>query len=74
MKSLSLLVSVSTLILGAFAYPGSALPKCSALSPTPCECPSGTDYAESVTFSVIGAKAKDVEALMNNCQFPAGAQ
>lgn len=70
MKLFSLIVSASTLILGAFSYSVSALPKCSARSLTPCECPSGTDYAESVTFSVIGAKAKDVEQLMNNCQLP----
>ncbi|EEP76187.1 predicted protein [Uncinocarpus reesii 1704] len=43
-----------------------SLPRCSPYSHTPCKCPPGTDYSESVTFSVIGANAKDVEALMND--------
>lgn len=35
--------------------------KCSATSLLPCACPNGTTYRESVTFSVIGAGAKDVK-------------
>ncbi|KAI0016043.1 hypothetical protein F4780DRAFT_783609 [Xylariomycetidae sp. FL0641] len=43
-----------------------SLPSCSQDSSTPCRCPAGTEYAESVTVSVIGAPAKDVGAIVNN--------
>ncbi|KAL8726100.1 MAG: hypothetical protein Q9166_006937 [cf. Caloplaca sp. 2 TL-2023] len=42
------------------------LKKCSATSLLPCACPSGTTYRESVTFSVIGAAAKDVKDVISS--------
>lgn len=42
-------------------------PICSSTSITPCSCPSGSSYAQSVTFAVIGAAATDVEALISDC-------
>ncbi|KAJ2986086.1 hypothetical protein NUW58_g5200 [Xylaria curta] len=46
---------------------------CSSISGTPCRCPFGTDYAESVTTAIIGAKARDVEDLTNDFFDPAWA-
>ncbi|KAL8768138.1 MAG: hypothetical protein Q9209_005529 [Squamulea sp. 1 TL-2023] len=40
--------------------------KCSATSLLPCVCPNGTTYRESVTFSVIGAAAKDVKDVISS--------
>ncbi|KAL8846243.1 MAG: hypothetical protein Q9221_008656 [Calogaya cf. arnoldii] len=40
--------------------------KCSATSLLPCACPKGTTYRESVTFSVIGAGAKDVKDVISS--------
>lgn len=42
------------------------LEKCSATSLLPCACPNGTTYRESVTFSVIGAAAKDVKDVISS--------
>ncbi|KAL8786290.1 MAG: hypothetical protein Q9213_002885 [Squamulea squamosa] len=42
------------------------LKKCSATSLLPCTCPNGTTYRESVTFSVIGAAAKDVKDVISS--------
>lgn len=42
------------------------LKKCSATSLLPCACPAGTTYRESVTFSVIGAAAKDVKDVIGS--------
>lgn len=42
------------------------LKKCSATSLLPCACPKGTTYRESVTFSVIGAAAKDVKDVISS--------
>ncbi|KAI1828250.1 hypothetical protein F4861DRAFT_535218 [Xylaria intraflava] len=39
---------------------------CSAVSGTPCRCPFGTDYSESVTTAIIGATAADVGKLTND--------
>lgn len=54
------------LTLVAAAAPVS-LPACSTGSGTPCKCPAGSEYGESVTFTVIGAAAKDVTALTSDC-------
>ena len=56
------------LALLASAALGAALPACSSNSPTPCSCPSGTSYEQSVTFAVIGATAVDVQTLTADCQ------
>lgn len=45
--------------------------KCSALSILPCTYPNGTTYRESVTFSVIGAAAKDVTNVISSFFHPA---
>ncbi|KAI4102001.1 MAG: hypothetical protein L6R37_004666 [Teloschistes peruensis] len=39
------------------------LSACSTNSGTPCRCPTGTVYAESSVYAVIGAAAKEVTAL-----------
>ncbi|KAI4202657.1 MAG: hypothetical protein LQ350_002450 [Teloschistes chrysophthalmus] len=39
------------------------LSACSTNSGTPCRCPAGTVFAESSTYTLIGAAAKDVAAL-----------
>ncbi|KAI3318442.1 hypothetical protein HD806DRAFT_549272 [Xylariaceae sp. AK1471] len=44
----------------------SYLPACSTKPITPCKCPSGTDYSESVTVSVLGAAVADVAAVVND--------
>lgn len=46
----------------------SALSPCSQVSGTPCSCPNGTQYQESVTFIVIGAAATDVRDLLAPCR------
>ncbi|KAI1434866.1 hypothetical protein GGR50DRAFT_360611 [Xylaria sp. CBS 124048] len=56
------LASLAPLALATFGY---ELP-CSAVSGTPCRCPDGTDYGESVTMGIIGAPAFDVGALLND--------
>ncbi|KAI3336487.1 hypothetical protein HD806DRAFT_542375 [Xylariaceae sp. AK1471] len=57
-----LMTSLAPLVLGA---PASLLP-CSTISGTPCRCPIGTDYSESVSTAIIGATATDVGHLTNN--------
>ncbi|KAI0024511.1 hypothetical protein F4780DRAFT_605253 [Xylariomycetidae sp. FL0641] len=52
--------------LGAAVDSDAKLPACSRDSPTPCQCPKGTVYGEAVTTAIIGAKAKDVEMLIND--------
>ncbi|KAI1145180.1 hypothetical protein F4825DRAFT_467549 [Nemania diffusa] len=59
----ALLVGLPTAF--ALALPGVVLP-CSALSGTPCICPIGTDYSESVTTAVIGASASNVGYVTND--------
>ncbi|KAI8627434.1 hypothetical protein F5Y19DRAFT_465895 [Xylariaceae sp. FL1651] len=61
------IASFLTVSLASFAFgaPTFLLP-CSAISGTPCRCPIGTDYSESVTTSVIGATVRDVGRLMND--------
>ncbi|KAI1180319.1 hypothetical protein F4777DRAFT_574082 [Nemania sp. FL0916] len=44
----------------------SLLLPCSTISGTPCICPFGTDYSESVTVALIGATATNVEAVTND--------
>ena len=40
------------------------LPTCSSLTfGSPCQCPAGTKYETTTTYAVIGANAKDVQAL-----------
>ncbi|KAI0197592.1 hypothetical protein F4808DRAFT_463632 [Astrocystis sublimbata] len=58
-QALTVLSAVSTAAAGR-------LPHCSAKSITPCQCPSGTQYSESVTVSIIGADVKDVGAIVND--------
>ena len=68
--TMRLIVALTTLTLlgsAAFATP---LPACSTTSKTPCGCPGGTSYEESVTFATIGAKATDVKALIGDCTSP----
>ncbi|KAI4161561.1 MAG: hypothetical protein L6R39_000051 [Caloplaca ligustica] len=67
---MQLFVVISTLFLASatFASPAS-LPACSTDSGTPCKCPAGSEYAESVTFTTIGAAAKDVTALTSDFFF-----
>ncbi|KAL8760704.1 MAG: hypothetical protein Q9184_003127 [Pyrenodesmia sp. 2 TL-2023] len=52
----------------ALAIPAkqATLAACSTNSGTPCSCPAGSEYAESVTFAVIGAAAQDVTALASD--------
>ena len=68
MKASTPLAILALLASSALAAPspsspshGKDLKKCSATSLLPCACPVGTTYRESVTFSVIGAGAKDVK-------------
>jgi len=58
---------LSTLALLAPAALAESLPECSSTSTTPCSCPYGTSYEQSVTFAVIGAAATDVMALISDC-------
>lgn len=44
-----------------------ASPACSGNSDTPCSCPDGTTYRESVTFAVIGASGTNVKNLISHC-------
>lgn len=48
-----------------------SLPKCSTNSITPCACPNGTQYSQSVTFAVIGAAAADIKVLTSDFFNPA---
>ncbi|KAL8921866.1 MAG: hypothetical protein Q9172_003799 [Xanthocarpia lactea] len=59
--------TLSIFILASTAFTATAsLPACSTNSGTPCSCPPGSEYAESVTFTVIGAAAEDVTALTSD--------
>ncbi|CAD6589383.1 MAG: hypothetical protein ASARMPRED_004020 [Alectoria sarmentosa] len=69
MKLSAPLVKLALLAPAALA---ASLPACSSTSITPCSCPSGTSYEESVTFAVIGAAATDVMALTSDCP-PSGS-
>ncbi|KAL8687718.1 MAG: hypothetical protein Q9218_006190 [Villophora microphyllina] len=62
---LSAVFATLAIATAAIAAPAN-LPACSTNSGTPCSCPSGSEYAESVTFAVIGAAAKDVTALTSD--------
>ncbi|KAL8729266.1 MAG: hypothetical protein Q9166_004887 [cf. Caloplaca sp. 2 TL-2023] len=43
------------------------LPTCSSLTfSSPCKCPEGTSYESTTTYAVIGANAKDVQAVTGN--------
>ncbi|KAI0976024.1 hypothetical protein F4678DRAFT_482302 [Xylaria arbuscula] len=57
--------SLAGFAFGAPAFPIFPLP-CSAISGTPCICPVGTDYGESVTTAIIGASASDVGSVVND--------
>lgn len=60
--------SISFATILAIGAQANSLPACSDKSITPCSCPAGTDYSQSVTFAVIGAAAKDVRALIADCK------
>ncbi|KAG8526302.1 uncharacterized protein KY384_000295 [Bacidia gigantensis] len=71
MKTSISLTSLAFLASSVLAIPtpdtsASGLEKCSATSITPCVCPAGTTYRESVTFSVIGAAANDVTNVISS--------
>ncbi|GAP89346.2 hypothetical protein SAMD00023353_3700860 [Rosellinia necatrix] len=58
-----------TASLAAFATGTSTFPfvlPCSSVSGTPCTCPPGTNYAESLTAVIIGATAGNVGSVTNN--------
>ncbi|KAI1167938.1 hypothetical protein F5B18DRAFT_647165 [Nemania serpens] len=61
MKFIGILFT-ATFALGVPIFP---LP-CSSISGTPCRCPAGTDYSESVTTALIGATASNVGFLTND--------
>jgi len=64
MKLSAIIISFASLALTAIAQ---SLPACSADSGTPCSCPTGTEYQQSVTFAVIGALGTDVKDLLTDC-------
>ena len=45
-----------------------ALPACGYLV-RPCQCPSGTQFATSTTYALIGGDAKNVQAISGDCTF-----
>ncbi|KAI0425273.1 hypothetical protein F5Y09DRAFT_335119 [Xylaria sp. FL1042] len=55
----------ASLATSALGFPIFPLP-CSSFSGTPCACPLGTDYTESVTTALIGARAADVGFVTND--------
>ncbi|KAI1355768.1 hypothetical protein F5Y01DRAFT_269811 [Xylaria sp. FL0043] len=55
----------ASLATSALGWPIFPLP-CSSISGTPCSCPFGTDYTESVTTAIIGADAADVGFVAND--------
>ncbi|KAI3343934.1 hypothetical protein F4824DRAFT_494188 [Ustulina deusta] len=61
--------SLATFVLGGPIY---TLP-CSSISGTPCRCPFGTNYTESVTTALIGATASDVGLVANDFFNPSWA-
>ena len=67
---MKLLAPLAIFALLAPAASSTSLPACSTNSITPCSCPNGTSYAQSVTFAVIGAAAADVKALISDCAYP----
>ncbi|KAI1810899.1 hypothetical protein GGS20DRAFT_589092 [Poronia punctata] len=64
MKLLTTILAValapSVLAAATFLLP------CSAISGTPCRCPDGTVYSESITAALIGATANDVGMITND--------
>ncbi|KAF6514290.1 hypothetical protein HZS61_006546 [Fusarium oxysporum f. sp. conglutinans] len=60
MKAVTILLSI------CLAVRAMATDMCSTYSRTPCICPAGTEYAQSASWAVVGANAKDVEELMND--------
>ncbi|KAJ8130015.1 hypothetical protein O1611_g3616 [Lasiodiplodia mahajangana] len=44
---------------------------CSSISGTPCRCPYGTDYSETVTTAIVGASAGDVGSVTGDFFNPA---
>lgn len=73
MKASTPLTTLALLASSALAAPSpfslshrKDLKKCSAKSLLPCACPQGTTYRESVTFSVVGAAAKDVKDVISS--------
>lgn len=47
---------------------------CSTNSGANCVCPAGLDYAESVTWTVVGTHVSNVAELMNDCTSRAMSQ
>lgn len=45
-----------------------ALPPCSGKK-VPCACPSGSTFANSTTYAVVGASATDVTAITSDCRY-----
>lgn len=41
---------------------------CSAISGTPCICPAGATYSESVTTALVGSSASNVGHVVNDCE------
>jgi len=66
MKLSTPFTAFALLVPAAFAV---LLPACSTDSVTPCSCPNGTTYAQSATFAVVGASAKDFMAVTSDCSF-----
>ncbi|KAI0402624.1 hypothetical protein F4802DRAFT_599900 [Xylaria palmicola] len=64
-----LVASLADFALGTLPF---TLP-CSSISGTPCRCPFGTNYAESVTTAIIGAPAGNVGAVINDFFDPSWA-
>lgn len=49
------------------SLPQPILPTCSSLTfSSPCKCPEDTSYESTTTHAVIGANAKDVQAVTGN--------
>lgn len=66
MKFSTSLSTFGLLAPAALAAPAARPAVCSSTSITPCTCPNGTSYQQSVTFAVIGAAATDVFALISD--------
>lgn len=66
MKSIEIIFTAS-LATFALGVPLFTLP-CSSISGTPCRCPAGTDYSESVTTALIGASASNVGFMIDDCE------
>ncbi|KAI0095575.1 hypothetical protein GGR51DRAFT_569594 [Nemania sp. FL0031] len=66
----SLLISLPAAFASGEGFPFGLLP-CSSISGTPCTCPLGTNYSETVTTAIIGATASNVGTVTDNFFNPA---